>query len=79
MKVLKKFWKVWMRIAKPIGNFQARVLFSIFYFFLFFFVAMPLRLFGDPLKIHDFSFRKRSSFTKWEHEIETVEEARKPF
>lgn len=79
MKHLKKAWKVWLKIAKPIGNFQARVLFSLFYFLLFFFVAVPLRLFGDPLKLHDFSFRKKSTFTPWEHKTETVEEARKPF
>lgn len=79
MKRLKKFWKIWMRIAKPIGNFQARVLFTIFYFLLFTFVGLPMRLFSDPLRLYQNSFKKRTAFTLWEHKPDTDEQARKPF
>jgi len=79
MKQLRKFWKIWMKIAKPIGNFQARVLFTILYFALFIFVGLPMRLFSDPLRLYQNSFKKRSAFTLWEHKVETQDEARKPF
>lgn len=79
MKTVRKFLSYWLRIAKPIANFQARVLFTIFYFVLFVFVGLPMRLFSDPLRLYQNSFKKRSAFTSWEHKLDTQDEARKPF
>lgn len=48
---LRKIWESWKEISVYIGDFQARLLLTIFYFT----VALPfgvfVSLFGDPLKI----------------------------
>lgn len=51
MQVLKRMWEVWKRIAHKIGNFQARVILTIFYAVLMFPFGMAARLFSDPLRI----------------------------
>ena len=49
--MLKRAWQTWKRIAHAIGNFQARVLLTIFYAVLVFPFGMAARLFFDPLRI----------------------------
>ena len=49
--MLKKAWQAWKRIAHAIGNFQARVLLTIFYAVLVFPFGIVARLFSDPLRI----------------------------
>lgn len=49
--MLKRAWHSWKRIAHAIGNFQARVLLTIFYAVLVFPFGMVARLFSDPLRI----------------------------
>ncbi|HMD97585.1 MAG TPA: hypothetical protein VKM93_09690 [Terriglobia bacterium] len=44
-------WEGWKRVAKTIGNFQARVLLAIFYFTLFCPFALAVRWSSDPLAI----------------------------
>jgi len=44
-------WEGWKRIGRKIGNFQARVLMTIFYFTLFFPFALLVRWNSDPLAI----------------------------
>jgi len=44
-------WEGWKRIAKKIGNFQARVLLAIFYFTLFCPFALAVRWGSDALAI----------------------------
>jgi hypothetical protein len=51
MKTLKRAWEAWKRIGKKIGNFQARVLLTIFYAVLMFPFGIAARLFSDPLRI----------------------------
>ena len=51
MRFLKQLWEAWKEITGYIGDFQARLLLTIFYFT----VAMPFglltRLVSDPLRI----------------------------
>jgi len=47
----KRAWQAWTKIAHSIGNFQARVLLTIFYAVLVFPFGMAVRLFCDPLRI----------------------------
>lgn len=49
--MLKKAWQAWKRIAHKIGNFQARVLLTVFYGLLMFPFGIAARWFSDPLRI----------------------------
>ncbi len=44
-------WEGWKRIARKIGDFNARVILTLFYILLFSPFAIALRLFSDPLQI----------------------------
>jgi hypothetical protein len=48
---LKQAWEAWKKIAKVIGNFQARVILSVFYAILVLPFGLAVRLFADPLRI----------------------------
>ncbi len=56
--MLKRAQRTWQRLANTIGNFQARVLLTVFYGIIVFPVGIVARLFLDPLRI------KRSP-TRW--------------
>lgn len=73
--MFKNLWSRWKAIATRIGNFQARVILSLFYFLIVTPFGLAVRLLADPLQI-----RQRSTSTFWnvktlpEH---TIEEARR--
>lgn len=76
MKILKFVFRKWLAIARPIGNFQAQVILSLFYFIFFAPIGVIFNLFLDPLRVKR---RVRSNFEKWEHVGETLESARKQY
>jgi hypothetical protein len=47
----KKAWAAWKNLAHKIGNFQARVVLSIFYAIGVLPFGLAARLFSDPLRI----------------------------
>jgi hypothetical protein len=49
--MLKRAWEGWKKIGKKIGNFQARVLLTIFYAILMLPFGLAARWFSDPLRI----------------------------
>jgi hypothetical protein len=49
--MLKRAWQAWKRIAHKIGNFQARVLLTVFYGVLVLPFGLAARCFSDPLRI----------------------------
>lgn len=51
MALLQAVWEQFKRIGGAVGNFQARLLFSLFYWVLLPPFAALLRLFGDPLAL----------------------------
>jgi hypothetical protein len=55
---LKSLWKSCVRVARWLGNFQARVLLTILYAVVLLPFGICVRLFADPLRI------KKSS-AKW--------------
>jgi hypothetical protein len=55
--MLKRIWQAWKELAHRIGNFQARVILTIFYALLVPF-GLGTRLFSDPL-------RTKSLPTEW--------------
>jgi len=76
MDFLKKLWRGWLKVAKPIGNFQSQVVLSIFYIV----ILSPLAIFfkiSDPLRIKSRS--KRSNFSPWNHPKESLKEARRQY
>jgi hypothetical protein len=48
--MLKRVWQAWKDLAHKIGNFQARVILTVFYGALVPF-GLGTRLFSDPLRI----------------------------
>jgi hypothetical protein len=57
--MLRHLWVKWKAFAEIVGNFQARVILSIFYFILFFPVGIGIRFFADPLRL------RRVSSSNW--------------
>ena len=45
---LKRMWEGWKRIAHVIGDFQARVILTIFYAVLVLPFGLAVRIFADP-------------------------------
>jgi hypothetical protein len=82
MSLLKKkiawAWRKWLPIAHVIGNFQAQVILSAFYFLMFLPLGVIMRLL-DPLKTRLYKSKARSSFEKWTFPRETIKSSRKPF
>ncbi len=64
---LRRAWQAWTRLARKIGDFQARVLLSVFYAVLVFPFGVIVRLFADPLRI-----KKRP--TEWLDHPEDVQD-----
>lgn len=48
---LREVWQVWKRIARRVGDFQARVFLLAFYFVVFCPFALVVRWGSDPLAI----------------------------
>lgn len=49
MSMLYRLWERWKAIAHVIGNFQARLLLTLFYFVLLSPFGLGVRLLSDPL------------------------------
>ncbi len=49
--MLKRAWEAWKAFGKKIGNFQARVLLTVFYAILMLPFGLAARWFSDPLRI----------------------------
>jgi hypothetical protein len=49
--LLGQAWKRWRAIAQVIGDFQARILLTVFYFIIVTPGALIVRAFFDPLQI----------------------------
>lgn len=49
--MLKRLWERWKVIAHVIGDVQARLLLSLFYFLFLSPFALGVRLFSDPLRV----------------------------
>jgi len=48
---LRRLWQGWKRVGKKIGDFQARVLLTVFYFVILAPFALGVRLLADPLAL----------------------------
>ena len=73
MKVIKIVWKKWVVVAQKIGNFQARLLLSVFYFTLLLPFSLVVTLFSDRLVKRK---PPKTTWTTWTEAYETFEEAK---
>ena len=48
---LRRWWERWKAFATEMGNYQSRMLLAFFYFIVVTPLGIPLRLFGDPLRL----------------------------
>jgi hypothetical protein len=46
---LRRLWQGWKRLGRKIGDFQARVLLTVFYFVILAPFALAMRWLADPL------------------------------
>jgi len=75
--LLRQLWARWKTIATRIGNFQARIFFSLFYFLILTPFGLAVRFLSDPLHI-----RQQQKSTFWHSKTvpePTLEEARRQF
>ena len=75
--ILRKSWEWWKRVARKIGDFQARIILTIFYFIILGPFALGLRMGSDPLAI------KASTLRGWHPKTDgkgtPIEQATKQF
>ena len=48
---LKNLWQRWQTVAKKIGDFQARLILSLFYILIVLPIGLIARMFSDPLAL----------------------------
>lgn len=51
MRLARSIWNKWLSFAHKLGNFNARVILSLFYFIFVMPWAIGVKLFLDPLRI----------------------------
>ena len=51
IRTVRQVWQRWKQIARKIGDFQARVLMTIFYYVVLGPISLVLRVSSDPLAI----------------------------
>lgn len=75
--IILRAWEWWKRVARKIGDFQARILLTVFYFLFFAPFALAIRFLTDPLSI------KNNDNPGWEIKTQsegtTIEQARRQF
>jgi len=74
---MKNLWEWWKRVARKIGDFQARVILTIFYFVVLGPFALAVRLGSDPLAIKPGT--PRGWHPKTEGKSTTIEQTTKQF
>jgi hypothetical protein len=57
--VIRRLWEYWKVVAHKIGNFQSRVLLTLFYFLILAPFGLGVKLFSDPLSL------KRNQHSHW--------------
>jgi hypothetical protein len=75
--LIRKSWKWWKRVARIIGDFNARVILTIFYFIFLAPFAIAIRFLTDPLAI------KNKAAPSWGIKSQTeepiIEQAKRQF
>jgi hypothetical protein len=72
---LKDLWQRWVKVSKKIGDFQARLLLSLFFLVMVLPLGMVVRLFSDPLGLKKTS----PDWTSKQNSPPRLEDARRQF
>ena len=54
MEIINLIWKRWLRIARFIGDWIARVVLTVLYFTILLPFGIGVRIWGDPLMIKNY-------------------------
>jgi hypothetical protein len=73
--MLKELWQRWVKVAKKIGDFQARLMLSLFYLVLILPIGLIARLFADPLALK----KSAASWDTRQNAPPRLEDARRQF
>ena len=68
-------WQWWVRVAKKIGDFQARLILSLFYMLVIIPIGMIARMFADPLGLK----QKRAAWESKSSSTPRLDDARRQF
>lgn len=72
----KVIWNKWLSFSHKVGNFNARIILSLFYFLFVTPLAIGVKLFSDPLRVK----KKTSSYwIEKEQKRQGIEEAKRQF
>lgn len=63
----RRLWEGWKKIARKIGDFNARVILTLFYFILLCPFAIIMKIFTDPLEI------KNKEHIGWHNKVDNRE------
>ena len=72
---LEQLWQRWQKVAKKIGDFQARLILSLFYILIVLPIGLIARMFSDPLSL-------KKTAAHWEKKQSSpprLEDARRQF
>ncbi|MBI1748022.1 MAG: hypothetical protein HYR55_15750 [Acidobacteria bacterium] len=72
---LKTGWRAWQKIAHAIGNFQARIILTVFYLIITIPFALMMKLTSDPLRLR----QKQPSWLERERAVVDLAGARRQF
>jgi len=72
----RRLWTGWKRIAHKLGDIQARVLLTVFYFLVVAPFALAIRVFADPLSLKP---RTPKGWRPRPHGPRGLEQARRQF
>ncbi|MGQ0551256.1 MAG: hypothetical protein ACT4PY_16475 [Armatimonadota bacterium] len=80
MAALRRLWEGWKAFGHYLGDFQARLLLTVFYFTVFCPYGLITRVFGDPLRVRPVDLRRlRSSWDTRRSEEVSLARARQTF
>jgi hypothetical protein len=71
---LRRLWEGWKRVGRKIGDFQARVLLTLFYFVILAPFALVVRFKADPLGL-----KRGGGWHSLAHTGTSLERARRQF
>ena len=73
--MFKELWQRWVKVAKIIGDFQARLMLSFFYLIVILPIGLIARLCADPLALK----KSRASWDSRKSAPSRLEDARRQF